>query len=98
MKKAEKEILKELEILKTELVSDYELQKVKNKIISAQIFSKTNVLNKAMMLAYYELLDDVNLINTEIEKYNAVTKQDIKNIANEIFTENNSNIMYYLKK
>ena len=96
MKQAEMEILKELEILKTELISDYELQKVKNKIISAQIFSKTNVLNKAMMLAYYELLDDANLINTEIEKYNAVTKQDIKNIANEIFTENNSNIMYYL--
>ena len=96
--KAEKEIVKQLNILKTELVSDYELQKIKNKIEATMVFSKTNVLSKAMMLAYYELLGDANLINHEIQKYNANTKQDLKNIAQEIFSEQNFNVMYYSKK
>ena len=93
---AEKEILNEINKLKTKYVEQAELQKVKNKIESVKVFERTNILHKAMLLAYYELLGDADILNHEIEKYNAVTKEDIKKVANEIFNDNNSNIIYYL--
>jgi predicted Zn-dependent peptidase len=63
------------EILKmqTELVSEEELQKCKNKIESTVTFSEADVLNKATNLAISELLGDANLINLEIENYQKVT-------------------------
>ncbi len=96
MEMAEKEIWKELEIIKNELVKDYELQKVKNNIESTIEFSKTSILNKAMTLGYYELLGNVDLINNEQEKYNNVTQETIKDVANDIFQKTNCSTLYYL--
>jgi predicted Zn-dependent peptidase len=99
MDEAEKAILKEVELLGNEVVAKDELQKVKNKIESSLIFSETSALNKAMNLAYAELMGDADLINQEIEKYSAVTTDDILRISREIFrTGNSSTIYYYTKK
>lgn len=57
-----------------------------------------SVLNKAMNLSFSELLGDANLINQEIDKYNAVTKEDIHRVANEIFRNENCSTLYYLAK
>jgi len=46
-------------------------------------------------VAYFELLGDANLINTEKEEYLKVTKQDIIRLSNEIFTEENCSELYY---
>ena len=98
LEKAEAAIWEELELLKNDLISDNELQKLKNKIESQQAFGDAGALNKAMNLAYYELLGDANLINTEINNYNKVSAQDIQRVAKEIFTKENSSVLFYKPK
>ncbi len=96
IKEAEAAIWKELELLKKEPITEQELQKIKNKIEANLIFSETNSLNKAMNLAYFELLNDADLINKEAMLYQQVTAKDIHRMANEILTEENCSELYYL--
>ncbi|MNI46327.1 Peptidase M16 inactive domain protein [compost metagenome] len=93
---AEKAIWAELDKLKTELVSDTELTKVKNKVESILVFSEMSLLDKAMNLAYYELLGDAALLNKETAEFLKVQSADIKRIANETFGKNSSSTLYYL--
>ncbi len=93
---AEKAIWAELDKLKTELVSDSELTKVKNKVESILVFSEMSLLDKAMNLAYYELLGDAALLNKETAEFLKVQSADIKRIANETFGRNSSSTLYYL--
>ena len=98
IKVAEKAIEDELEKLKSISVTDDELQKCKNKVESSITFSETDVLTKATNLAISELLGDADEINKEIAKYNAVTKEQLTKVANELFQRNNCSTLYYLKK
>ena len=98
MQQAEKAIDTEIEKLKTNMVSDSELRKVKNKVISAHMFSELNVLNKAMNLATSELIGDANLVNKQIDFYEAVIKDEIQTIAQGVFRKENSNTLYYHAK
>ena len=88
------------EILKiqTELVSDEELQKCKNKIESTVTYSEADVLNKATNLAISQLLGDANLINLEIENYEKVRAEQIKEQENIILRKTNCSTLFYLKK
>jgi predicted Zn-dependent peptidase len=95
MKHAEEAIEEELSKLKEKLVNEAELQKIKNKTESIIAFEDITVLNRATSLAYYELLGNADLINQELSKYNAVTTQDILHYSKEIFTPENSNVLYY---
>jgi zinc protease len=88
-------IWEELTLLKNEPIDAQELQKLKNKVESQQAFSDAAALSKAMNLAYFELLGDANLINTEMSKYNAITVADIQRVAQRIFTESNCSVLYY---
>lgn len=97
-KKAEKAINQELELMMNELVSPYELEKVKNKIEASLIYSEVNILNKAMNLAYHELLGDGENINNETAKYNAVTSELIQQTSKQIFTPKNCTTLYYKAK
>ena len=72
-----------------------EIQKVKNKIESTLQFSEVNILDKAMNLAYAELLGDATHINEEIYKYQAVTGEDILRSAQEVFRTDNCSTLYY---
>ena len=98
MQAAEKGINSEIRKLKTIEVSDHELRKVKNKVISAQMFAELNVLNKAMNLATSELMGDANLVNKQIGFYDAVTPHKINEVAKDIFRDGNSNTLYYHAK
>ncbi len=98
VKAAEKAIDEELEKLKNELVTDDELQKCKNKVESSITFSETDVLTKATNLAISELLGDADEINKEIDKYNAVTKNQLQLVAKKLFEHTNCSTLYYLKK
>ena len=98
MQEAENGINAEIDRLKANMVSDDELRKVKNKVISAHMFSELNVLNKAMNLATSELMGDANFVNKQIEFYEAVTKDNIQNIAQGIFRTENSSTLYYHSK
>ncbi len=95
MEDAEKAVAEELEKLKNEVVSEVELQKVKNKTESTIAFEDMTVMNRANSLAYYELLGDAELMNKELEKYSTVTAEDILNESKNIFREDNSNTLYY---
>lgn len=95
MQQAEYAIDAELEKLKTEFVEDIELQKLKNKIESVTVFSQMKAIDKAMNLAYFELLGDANMINTEIDNYNNVTTYDVKTLANKVFVKENCSKLYY---
>ena len=98
MQKAESGIDAEIEKLKMNKISDTELRKVKNKVISVHMFSELNVLNKAMNLATSELMGDANLVNKQIDLYEAVTSDKILTIAQDIFRKENSNTLYYHAK
>jgi predicted Zn-dependent peptidase len=93
---AEKAIWAELDKIKAELVSAAELTKVKNKVESVLVFSEMSLLDKAMNLAYYELLGDAALLNKETEEFLKVTAEDIQRISNETFSQNSSSTLYYL--
>ncbi|MFN3916875.1 MAG: M16 family metallopeptidase [Flavobacteriales bacterium] len=97
-KKASEAIDEQLHKLKVELVSDKELQKVKNKLEAEHLFSEMSILNKAMALCQYELLGDANRINTDIENYNILVPDDLKKMANELFRKENENALFYLAK
>lgn len=98
MEDAEKAIDAELELLKNELLDERELTKLKNKLESNIVFGEMSVLNKAMNLAYAELLGDANRANNEIEFYRAITAADIQRVATEFFVPENSATLYYYAK
>jgi len=98
MEVAEAAILKELERISTEPVPVDELTKVKNKMESTMVFSEMSLLDKAMNLAYFELLGDADGLNSEIQKYLDVTAEEIRNQAAHIFRKENSSTLYYLAK
>ncbi|NQX92711.1 MAG: insulinase family protein, partial [Flavobacteriales bacterium] len=87
----------EVERLKTELISDQELQKLKNQIESDFVSSNSSMAGIAETLANYHMyFGDANLINTEINRYLAVTKEDIMNAAKKYYDQNNRVVLYFL--
>lgn len=96
IKKAEDAIEAELDKIRQELVEVRELQKVQNKTESVMAFEDMSVMNRAGSLAFYELLGDGELMNTEFKKYQDVTVHDLKRIANQVMQPSNSNTLWYL--
>jgi predicted Zn-dependent peptidase len=86
---------RELEALKTEIVGEKELEKVKNKYESGQLFNEINLLNKANNMAYFELLSQAEDMNLEIVKYRAVTVEQIREKAQKVFVKENGSTLYY---
>ncbi len=92
---AEEAICEELKRLMDHTVSKQELDKVKSKIEANLIFSRLTVLNKAMQLAYFEMLGDANKWNDELVNYKVVSKEAIRKEASELFQKNKQNTLYY---
>ncbi len=95
---AEKAIWEELEAIKNNELPLNELDKVKNKYESEQIFSNMNYLNVATNLAFFELLGNAEDINNEVEKYRSVDADHIQMVAKKTFTPNNCSTLYYKEK
>jgi predicted Zn-dependent peptidase len=95
LEEAEAAIWKELEAMKTEAILEEELEKVKNRYESEQIFGNINYLNVATNLAFFELIGKAEDINDEVKKYRAVTSQDIQRVASETFVKENCSVLYY---
>jgi len=96
MKDAEAAINEEIIKLQTAGITEKELEKVKNKTESMMAFEDMSITNRASSIAMYEVLGDADLINRELEMYKAVTAEQIAKECEVIFTENNSNTLYYL--
>lgn len=98
LEEAEEHIWSELETIKREVVEEAELQKVKNKIESTMLFAELSILDKAMNLAFYEMLGKAEDYNKEIEKYESVQAADILRVSNQLFLKENSNTLHYKSK
>lgn len=95
LEQAEEAVRHELETLKQSLVGEQELEKVKNKFESAQIFGNINYLNVATNLAWFELTARAEEIDREVEKYRAVTASRLCGVAREAFRPENGSVLYY---
>lgn len=98
LEQAEEAIRQELELLKNEPITEEELEKVKNKYESNFIFANINYLDLATNLAYFELIGKAEDINTEVDKYRAVSASQIMRVAKETFVRENSSTLYYIAK
>ncbi len=94
---AEAAIYEQIELLQAELVGEEELEKVKNKFESTQIFGNINYLTVATNLAWFELHGKAEDINTEVEKYRAVTAEQLQAVAQKAFVPTNRVVLYYKK-
>lgn len=92
-----KEVDEEIVKLKTELISDNELQKLKNIYENQFVNSNSSVEGVAHSLAtYYTFFGDANLINTEIEIYNSITPEEIQSVAKKYLNNNQRLELNYL--
>lgn len=92
---AEAAVWQELKALTEESVDEDELEKVKNRYESEQIFNNLNYLNVATNLAYFELTGKAEDINNEVNKYRSVTAGQIKEAAQKTFVRENCSTLYY---
>jgi len=92
-------INEEMERVRRELITGQELEKVKNQVESQFVNSNTTIASRATNLAnYHTLFGDASLINTELERYLSVTREDILRVAREYFREDNRVVLYYMPK
>lgn len=95
LEQAETAVWEELERLKEMPVDETELEKVKNKFESTQIFGNINYLNVATNLAWFELTGKAEDIDQEVDRYRAVSAEQLQNCARRTFCRCNTNVLYY---
>jgi len=92
-----KEIDEEVVKLQTQLLTDKEMQKLKNIYENNYVNGNSNVEGIAENLAsYYLLHGDINLINTEIEMYRSITAQEIRDVAKKYLNPNQRLLLDYV--
>ena len=95
---AEEALWGELDEMKHGYISDYELEKVKNKFEANMLMGEINVMNKAMNLGFYAMTGRLELINEEADIYRSLTREEVAEFAHKIFTKNNSSTLIYRAK
>jgi zinc protease len=95
----EKSIDAQIEKVQNELITDTEFQKLKNQTENDFITSNSRIAGIAESLANYKMyFGETNLINTELDRYLAVTKEDIQRVAKQYYNTNNRVVLHYLPK
>lgn len=93
----EKSLNKEIERIKSSGLTDEEFTKLQNQAESDFVMQNSNLSGIAENLATdYTFYHNTNYINTELEKYQKITKDDIKKAANKYITKDNRTVLYYL--
>jgi zinc protease len=78
----EKALRGEIERIKQELVSEAELQRVRNKVIAAKVFEQDSVFYQAMQIGMLETIGlDWRLSEQYVEKLGAVTAEQVQQAA-----------------
>jgi predicted Zn-dependent peptidase len=89
----------EIDRVRQELISETEYQKLRNQVENDFITANASVMGVAESLAnYHTYFGDANLINTEIERYFKVSREDIRRVAQQYFHRDNRVVLYYLPK
>jgi zinc protease len=96
-KQVEEAMNAEFERVKNEMITEEEFQKLRNQVESDFVQANSTVAGIAESLANYHMYyGDANLINTEIKRYLAVTKEDIMNAAKKYYNKDNRVVLYFL--
>ena len=95
---AEAAIWEEIDDMKAGNITEYEVEKVKNKFEANTLFGELNVMNKAMNLGYYEMIGDLGLINREVEIYRSLQATDVADFSKRTFRKENSSTLIYRAK
>ncbi len=95
VEQAESALWAEIEQLKIEGASDYELEKVKNKFEANTLFGEINVMNKAMNLGFYTMIGDLTIINREVDIYRSLDSAQMVDFCRRTFTRERSNTLIY---
>jgi predicted Zn-dependent peptidase len=95
---AEAAIWEEIDDMKAGNITEYEVEKVKNKFEANTPFGELNVMNKAMNLGYYEMIGDLGLINREVEIYRSLQATDVADFSKRTFRKENSSTLIYRAK
>lgn len=92
-----KDIDAEIVKLQTELISDEDFQKLKNKIENNFVNANSSIQDIAHSLAtFHRLRGNTNLINNEVDIYRNITKEDIREVAKKYLNPNQRIILNYL--
>jgi predicted Zn-dependent peptidase len=79
-------------------VEEKDLQKVKNKTETTIRFNEINVLNRAMKLAYCEMLGDIELANSEAEQYLKVNLKTLQALGKDMLRTEKCSTLFYISK
>jgi zinc protease len=92
-----KEIDEEIVRIQNELITEKDLEKLKNVYDNNYVNSNSSVEGVAENLAsYYLLYGDINLVNTEIEMYRSITREEIRDVAKKYLNSNQRLILDYV--
>lgn len=91
------EIDEEIKKMQTELISERDFQKLQNVYENQYVNSNTSIEGIAENLAsYYMLYGDINLINTEIDMYRSITREEIREVAKKYLNPNQRLLLDYV--
>ena len=83
--------------IQTHLISEKDFQKLQNKFETDFVNSNASVEGIANSLAeYYTFFGDTNLINTEIDVYRSITREEIQAVAKKYLNKNQRLVLDYL--
>ncbi|HWQ69884.1 MAG TPA: pitrilysin family protein [Patescibacteria group bacterium] len=88
----ERALTAEIEQVKSELVSDRELQKAKNQIEADFLFGQDSVFNLARVLAEYEIVANWRAWDGYLPGIRAVTAADLQRVAKAYLTPDNRTV------
>jgi zinc protease len=92
-------IYDEVARLQKEPIADWELQKAKSGARRNYINGLQSSLGRATAIGQYAVYyNDPNLINTRIDKVNAVTKEDVQRVANKYLVQTNRTVVITVPK
>ncbi len=97
VEEVEKVVYAELERLKNEPVSEWELQKAKNRLEASFISGLDSNNGLAMRIGMYEVLDNWRYINTALDRWKAVSADDIVRVANTYLKRSNRTVAFIEK-
>ncbi len=89
----------EIKKVQDELISESEFQKIRNQIESSYVQKNSSMIGIAEQLAdYHVYYGDAGLINTELERFMKITREDLQRVAKKYLVKENRVVLHYLPK
>ncbi|MDJ1481165.1 pitrilysin family protein [Cytophagaceae bacterium YF14B1] len=96
LEKADAAIQEIIEEIVADGIPEAEVTKVKNQAESSLIYSEVELLNRAMNLAFYANMGDVEEVNRETERIEAITPATLHQMAIETLKPENTSTLHYI--